>query len=210
MKHSDGFRKISIASLIQDAFDLKIHLTKDLEVLTKAGMDPGIIEELIRKAKETEKLDTEYHLYKQDYRCATISLSEFKSECRITRSALRKLLNRNYCNTGIQLSIPSLKHKQASVDISQDLLELAIHAESMIKKYPGSNIDSSLITKARQMSDDLLKKTTQHTLDHPYQSPLNSKRKEAIYSLKFLMKEIRQFARGVFQSDSVRVKAYRV
>jgi hypothetical protein len=80
----------------------------------------------------------------------------------------------------------------------------------MIKKYPGSIIDSSLITKARQMSDDLLKQITQHALDHPYQSPLNLKRKEAVYTLKVLIKEIRQFASGVFQSDSVRVKAYRV
>jgi hypothetical protein len=66
---------------------LKIRLTKDLEVLTKAGMDPGIIEELIRKAKETEQLDTEYHLYKQEYRYATISLSKFKNECKRTRTA---------------------------------------------------------------------------------------------------------------------------
>jgi hypothetical protein len=210
MKHSGGFRKVSIASLIQDAFDLRIHLTKDLDVLTRAGLDPNSITELIQKTKETERIDLEYQLYKQEYRRATISLSKFKTECKKKRASLHKLLNRSYSNTGLNYTITSLKHKRASVDISQDLLELAIHAESMNKRYPGSIIDSSLITNARQMSGDLLKMATQHALDHPHQIPLSSKRKEAIYSLKVLMKEIRHFARDVLQSEPVRVKAYRV
>jgi uncharacterized protein (DUF2235 family) len=207
MNKNQGFRKVSIATLIQDAFDLKVHVETDFDTFTNAGFDPDKIQQLLQRAHEVEKLDVQYYLYKNDYRRATDKLDRFRSECIEVRTALREVLNHAFNIAELNGSISGLSRKRASIDISQDLLALAILAESQKENSPDMFIDSELIVKARQMSDELLQRITQHTLNHPSQSPLNLQRKEAINNLKTIIKEIRLFGRIVLRGNP-RVKMY--
>ncbi len=209
MKNTQGFRKVSIATLIQDAYDLKAHIESDFDTLTKAGFDPDKIQQLLLMAQEVEKLDVQYYLYKDDYRCATKTLDQFRSECIEIRTALREALNTAFNIVELNRSISGLSRKRASVDISQDLLDLAILAEGKMKRCPDLPIDSELIAKARQMSNELLQRVTQHTLNHPSLSTLYTQRNEAINQLKAIIKEIRLFGRLALRGNP-RVKLYLV
>ncbi len=209
MENIQGFRKVSIASLLQDAVDLKIHVEKDFYALVKAGFDPDKLAQLIQRTQEVEQLNTRFNLDKQNYHLATRSLNQLKLESIKFRTTLREIINNVHICTDLKTKIPGMGQKRSFAEISQDLLDLAIHAEGMMEKAIWFSKEKDLVIKARQLSTELLQRASQHALLNPSASTLSSKRKGAINELKKCIQEIRCFARIVLQDNPTRVKVYR-
>lgn len=208
MESIQGFRKVSITSLIKDAVDLKKHVEEDFYTLVKAGFDPDKLAQLIQRTQEVEQLNTKFNLDKQNYHLTTRSLNQLKLESIRFRTTLREIINNAHICTGLNTTIPGMGQKRSFADISQDLLDLAIHAEGMMEKVVWLSKEKDLVIKARQLSAELTQRASQHALSNPAASSLSSKRKEAIDKLKRNMREIRYFARIVLRDNPIRVKMY--
>lgn len=137
MKKEKGFRKINIFYFIQDAVDMRVLCERDKEKLIAANLPWSKYDELLVKTDELIPLSRKLLLLREDCKYEASCLQEFARECYKLRSKLRNALNNSFELAGWERKIPGMSRKKAYIDISQDLMDLAVTAERFMFKAPG-------------------------------------------------------------------------
>jgi hypothetical protein len=208
MSEKTGSRKRSIASLLQSAVDLKIHCEKDKELLVGAGLSWSYYDKLLEWTDKTQKYHTQMILYREDCKCATAALVAFARECSDLRTVFRELVISAAESIGIQKKIAGMGRNRAYIDISQDLLELAVFAEKLINKAPQCITEKELIKKARAYSTELFTMASGSTAPYPPVPQIRHHYSEAVKTLTAVIKQIKRIGNNAFRDDPVRRKAY--
>jgi hypothetical protein len=208
MSERTGSRKRSIASLLQSAVDLKVHCEKDKEQLLGAGLSWNYYDELLEWTDKTQKYHTQMILYREDCKCATAALVTFARECSDLRTAFRELVISALENVSSRSMIAGMSQNKAYIDISLDLLELAVTAEKLISKVPHCIRDKEIIPKARDYSAQLFKMASGSKIPYPPDPQIKQNYLEAKEILTSVIKQIRSIGKNTFREDPVRRRAY--
>lgn len=208
MNKKKGFRKISITSFIQDAVDLRVNCEKDKEKLIATNLQWCKYDELLEKTEELIQLNSKLLLCREGCKCEVSCLLEFARECYKLRSKLRSALNNSFEMAGWEEKIPGVSRKKAYIDISQDLMDLAVTAERFMFKAPGFFTDKQIVSKARSHSALLRKMEAKKTKLLDSKSILNKECLDKCRSLHSVMKIIRAAGKIAFCDDPNRKKAY--
>lgn len=207
---NNGFRKSSISATIQDAFDLKVLCEKDKAQLIEAGLPWSRYDELIEATNELTALNRKLLLYREDCKCEVASLRKFAQKCHKFRSKLRQTLIFALELAQWELKMPGLSSRKAYIDISQDLLELAVLAEKFVAKEPRFFTETGLILKARKDSDSLLKMMSRKELFFNDSKKAKKKCLDSHQSLSKIMKVIRTAGKKAFLDNPGKRAAYMV
>ncbi len=98
-----------------------------------------------------------------------------------------------------------MSQKKAFIDISQDLLDLAVLAEKFVSQEPGFFINTEMIPKARRNSDMLLKMISRKEVS---KTNIQERCNDKCQSLKATMRVIRTTGKIAFSENPRRRKAY--
>jgi hypothetical protein len=208
MSEKTGSRKRSIASLLQSAVDLKVHCEKDKELLVGAGLSWSYYDELLEWTDKTQKYYTQMILYREDCKCATAALVAFARECSDLRTTFRELVISALEKVSSRSMIAGMSQKKAYIDISFDLLELAVIAEKLISKDPHYIREKELIPKARDYSAQLFQMASGSKIPNPPDPQIKQKYLEAKKTLASVKKQIQSIGKNTFREDPVRRRAY--
>lgn len=208
MKKKKGFRKIAIDLYIQDAINLKVICMKDKEKLIAASLSWSKYDELLVKTEELIPLHRKLLLFREDCKYEASCLRDFARECYKLRSKLRRTLNNYFVLAGWERKIPGMSRKKAYIDISQDLMELAVSAERFKAKAPGYFTDTEMITKARDNSTRLFRMSARKTILFDSKSDLQDQCLDKCRSLHSIMKAIRTAGKIAFDDNPLRRSAY--
>jgi hypothetical protein len=200
--------KIPIAILIQQACDLQILCEKDKEKLTAAGLTQHAYEKLIRDTRICMDLETQWQVARHDLKGDSQQLRDLAGESRRVRAKLREQLNL-YCESkDIPRRVAGVSCKRSRADVAQDLLELALMFENVLKESPQTRFDTQLPAEARRLSDALLGSVAGHAGDHIQSKTLRAQRDAAVGALFQHIIAIRTIGKFAFCDDPLRRKAY--
>lgn len=208
MKKEKGFRKINIFYFIQDAVDMRVLCERDKEKLIAANLPWSKYDELLVKTEELIPLSRKLLLLREDCKYEASCLQEFARECYKLRSKLRNALNNSFELAGWERKIPGMSRKKAYIDISQDLMDLAVTAERFMFKAPGFFTDQQMVSKARSNSALLRKMQAKKTILFDSKSIMQEECMEKCRSIHAIMKTIRAAAKTAFDDNPFRRKAY--
>lgn len=205
---NNGFRKSSISATIQDAFDLRVLCEKDKTQLIAAGLLWSKYDELLQATDELIVLNRKLLLYREDCKCEAASLKKYAYQCHKLRSRLRQALVFAIELAQWELKIPGLSSKRAYIDISQDLLELAVLAEKFVAKEPRFFNETGLILKARKDSDMLLKMMSRKELFFNDGKKALKRCRDSRQALSKIINIIRTAGKKAFLDNPCRRAAY--
>jgi len=207
---ANGFRKKSLIALILEATSLKILCEKDREELIAAKLPWSLYEKLQQMIAELSSLNGKILLYREDSKCETSVVKDFAKECSKLRSELRSSLNNAFKLAESERIIPGLSRKNAYIDISQDLMDLAVTAERFMAKEPEYFTDKEMVQKARINSEKLRKMASRKEVEFNPYNELPESGREKFILLNKIMKRIRIYGRKAFADDPIRRSAYTV
>jgi hypothetical protein len=208
MSEKNGSRKYSIASLLQNAVDLKVHCETDKEQLIAAGLSWHYYDELLEWTVKAQKLYIQIMLYREDCKCATKALETFASTCSDLRTDMREILISAMELFQVKTKIPGMSQKKAYIDISQDLLQLAVTGEKLMKKVPECNLEKEVIEKARSYSKELFYMASGSKMPYPPVPHIKQNFADAVKALTIVTQQIRKIGKIAFRSNPGRRRAY--
>jgi hypothetical protein len=137
-------------------------------------------------------------------------VKDFAKECSKLRSKLRSSLNDAFELAESENRIPGLSQKKAYIDISQDLMDLAVTAERIMAEEPEYFTEKELIQKARINSEKLRKMACRKEVSFNPNNELPESGREKALLINKIMKKIRIYGRRAFADDPIRRSAYTV
>jgi hypothetical protein len=207
MSGKTGYRKLSPSSLIQTATNLKVHCEKDKGKLISAGFSWSTYEKLVELIREVQNDYTRILLYREDRKCESYSLKVFARVCIDFRSFFRELLLNSIEHNTI-VKIPGMSQRKSYIDISQDLLCLAVTAERILNKFPDCRIPPELIARSRDYSSRLFSMSSNFTVSYPAIPTYALAYEKTKQELLGLIKHIRCIGRNAFRVEPLRKRAY--
>lgn len=207
---ANGFRKKSLIALILEAVSLKIHCEKDKEKLIAEKLPWSLYEKLQQMIEELTSLNRKVLLYREDCKYETSVVKDFAKECSKLRSELRSSLNNAFKLAESERIIPGLSQNKAYIDISQDLMDLAVTAERFMANEPEYFTETEMVQKARTNSEKLRKMACRKEVSFNSNNELPESAREKFKLLNKIMKKIRVYGRNAFANDPKRRSAYTV
>jgi len=207
---ANGFRKKSMTALILEAACLKVLCEKDKEKLIAAKLPWSLYEKLQQMIEELTSLNRKVLLYREDCKYETSVVKDFAKECSKLRSELRSSLNNAFKLAESGRIIPGLARKNAYIDISQDLMDLAVTAERFMAEEPEYFTETEMVKKARINSEKLRKMMSRKEVMFNSNNELPESGREKFKALNKIMNRIRVYGRKAFADDPLRRSAYTV
>lgn len=207
---ANGFRKKSLIALILEATSLKILCEKDREELIAAKLPWSLYEKLQQMIAELSSLNGKVLLYREDCKYETSVVKDFAKECSKLRSKLRSAINEAFELAESEKRIPGLSQKKSYIDISQDLMDLAVTAERIMAEEPEYFTETEMVLNARTNSEKLRKMACRKEVSFNPNNELPESGREKALLINKIMKKIRIYGRRAFANDPKRRSAYNV
>ena len=200
---------IPINVYIQEAKNLSHWAQEDKEVLTAAGLDPELIEDLPNRCEALSQMEAVWYVEKNTRKEAA---RKWASQSPLAYDLKKRLLKdftfafRKYPE--LLDTVHAIKKKNSQAALLQGLNDLYVLGKTEPELLSAIGFDMSLLDRAAQTSSELRKVLAEATNSRLESSSAKKNRDQAYTHLKEAIDEIRVYARFVLRDDKERLKGY--